>query len=247
MTQKYRRQRAALATSLPFGLLAALALGTGSALAVDPPAAPPADVLLDAVVTVRHVDELDGPVAGATITVSSYRDPALPIQVVTSTTDDAGLAVVEGIARPVDGAPPVHLDVRSDLVVSVVNGDGCTETSSWLASAALVPSAAAVEVDLDSTAKSIEIACPEPPEPPEPTDPPAEPVDPAPTAEPSAGGVLAATGRPQLTPPATDAGADGSAPQSTSPAVAGMIAVLVLFAGAVLAEIRRRTISRRGS
>lgn len=244
MTQKYRRQRAALATSLPFGLLAALALGAGTALAVDPPAAPPSDVLLDGVVTVRHVDELDGPVAGATITVSSYRDPAMPIQVVTSTTDDVGLAVLEGIARPVDGAPVVHLDVRSDLVVSVVNGNGCTETSSWLASVALVPSAATVEVELDSTAKSIEIACPEPVDP---TEPPAEPVDPAPTTEPSAGGVLAATGRPQLTPPATDTGADGSGSQPTSPAVAGMIAVIVLFGGAVLAEVRRRTISRRGS
>jgi hypothetical protein len=244
VTQKYRRRRAALATSLSFGLLAALALGGGTALAVDPPAAPPADVLLDGVVTVHHVDSVDGPVAGATITVSSYRDPALPIQVLTATTDDAGLAVVEGIARPMDGAPAVHLDVRSDLVVSVVNGDGCTETSSWLAAVTLVPSAAAVEIDLDSTAKSLEIECPEPPEP---TEPPAEPVDPAPTAEPSSGAVLGATGQPQVTPPATDTGGDDSPSAGPSPAVAGMIAVLVLFSGAVAAEVRRRAVSRRGS
>lgn len=257
MAHKYRRQRAVIATSLSFGLLAALALGLGSALAADPPAAPPADVLLDGVVTVRHVDELDGPLAGSTITVSSYRDPALPIQVVTATTDDTGLAVLEGIARPADGAPGVHLDVRSDLVVSVVNADGCIETSSWLASAMLVPSAAAVEVTLDSTGKSIEIECPEPTEPPaEPTEPPtpepseppaAEPTDPAPTPEPSAGGVLGATGRPQVTPPATDTGPDGAASGPRSPAVPGMIAVLTLFGAAVLAELRRRGISRRGS
>src|SRR5512134_3860835 len=76
------------------GLVAALIVGPGAALAV----VPPADVVLDSTVTVRHVDAFDGPIAGATITVTSYRDPAAPIQTVTATTDVAGRASLTGVA-----------------------------------------------------------------------------------------------------------------------------------------------------
>ncbi|HET9457048.1 MAG TPA: hypothetical protein VFO78_06885 [Candidatus Limnocylindrales bacterium] len=236
MGNKYRRPVAVAAVMFVVGLL----LAPAAALAADPPA----DVVLDAVVVVRHVDALDGPIAGATITVTSYRVQDAPIQVASATTDDEGAATLAGIARPAEGAGPVLLDVRSDLVSTTVDEAGCTEIASRSASESAIPVAASVEILLDSTAKSVEISCPEP------TDPPAdaEPSpDPEPPAEPSAGGVLAATGRPQITPPSTDTGEAAAASASRSPAVPGMLAVLGLFAGAVLAAIRRRGISRRGS
>jgi hypothetical protein len=230
---KYRRPVAVAAVTFVVGLL----LAPAAALAADPPA----DVVLDAVVVVRHVDAFDGPIAGATITVTSYRVPDAPIQVASATTDDEGSATLTAIARPADGAGPVLLEVRSDLVATTTDDAGCSETASWFASKT-IPAAPAVEVVLDSTAKSVEIACPEP------TDPPAEPSpEPDPPAEPSAGGVLGATGRPQITPPNTDTGDGAAASAPRSPAVPGMLAVLGLFAGAVLAAVRRRGISRRGS
>jgi hypothetical protein len=209
------------------GLVAALVLGPGAALAV-----PPADVVLDSTVTVRHVDTFDGPIAGATITVTSYRDPAAPIQTVTATTDAAGRVSLTGVARPADGAEPVLLDIRSDLATTSVDEAGCTATESWFAGVTTVPAAPAVEVLLDSTAKSLEVSCPEP------TDPPAETEpsdDPGPA--PSDGGVLAATGRPQITPPATD-----SAPVADRPAGAGAAGGLLaaLLAGAVALVVPAR-------
>jgi hypothetical protein len=219
------------------GLVGALVLGPGAALAV----VPPADVVLDSTVTVRHVDAFDGPIAGATITVTSYRDPAAPIQTVTATTDAAGLASLTGVARPADGAAPVLLDIRSDLATTSVDDAGCTATESWYAGMTTVPAAPAVEVLLDSTAKSLEVSCPEP------TDPPAETEpsdDPGPA--PSDGGVLAATGRPQITPPATD-----SAPVADRPAGAGAAGGLLaaLLAGAVAlivpARLARHAVRQR--
>lgn len=237
---KYRRPVAVAAVTFVVGLL----LAPAGALAADPPAEPPADVVLDAVVVVRHVDAFDGPIAGATITITSYRVPDAPIQVASATTDDEGAATLAGIARPADGAGPVLLDVRSDLVSTTVDETGCTEIASRSASESAIPVGATVEVLLDNTAKSVEISCPEPTEAPVDSEP---SPDPDPPAEPSAGGVLAATGRPQITPPSTDAEEGAAASTSRSPAVPGMLAVLGLFAGAVLAAVRRRGISRRGS
>jgi hypothetical protein len=236
---KYRRPVAVVAVTFVVGLL----LAPAAALAADPPAVPPADVVLDAVIVVRHVDAFDGPIAGATITVTSYRVPDAPIQVASATTDHQGAATLAGIARPADGAGPVLLDVRSDLVSTTVDEAGCTEIASWYAGESAIPALATVEILLDSTAKSVEISCPEPTEPPADIEPSPEPE---PTA-PSAGGVLAATGRPQITPPSTDAGDSATASASRSPAVPGMLAVIGLFCGAVLAAVRRRGISRRGS
>lgn len=240
MGNKYRRPVAVVAVTFVVGLL----LAPAAALAADPPADPPADVVLDAVIVVHHVDAFDGPIAGATITVTSYRVPDAPIQVASATTDHQGAATLAGIARPADGAGPVLLDVRSDLVSTTVDEAGCIEIASWYAGESAIPALATVEILLDSTAKSVEISCPEPTEPPADTEPSPEPE---PTAEPSAGGVLAATGRPQITPPSTDTGDGATASASGSPAVPGMLAVLGLFAGAVLAAVRRRGISRRGS
>ncbi|HSL35028.1 MAG TPA: hypothetical protein VK871_15355 [Candidatus Limnocylindrales bacterium] len=221
------------------GLVAALVLGPGAALAV----VPPADVVLDSTVTVRHVDAFDGPIAGATITVTSYRDPAAPIQTLTATTDAGGRASLTGVARPADGAEPVLLDIRSDLATTSVDDAGCTATESWFAGMTTVPAAPEVEVLLDSTAKSLEVSCPEP------TDLPAE-TDPSddPGAGPFDGGVLAATGRPQITPPATDSVVVADRPAGT-PAAGGLLAALLAGAVALVvpARLARRSVrvSRR--
>lgn len=219
------RRHAAVAS---IGLVAALIVGPGAALAV----VPPADVVLDSTVTVRHVDAFDGPIAGATITVTSYRDPAAPIQTVTAMTDAAGRASLTGVARPADGAEPVLLDIRSDLATTFVDEAGCTATESWFAGMTTVPAAAAVEVLLDSTSKSLEVSCPEP------TDPPAE-AEPSddPGPGPSDGGVLAATGRPQITLPATDAATVTDRP-AAAPAAGGLLAALL--AGAIVLVLHGR-------
>jgi hypothetical protein len=199
VTHKYGRPGIVLAVGL---LLSSLGLAA-PVLASDPPA----DVILDGVVTIHHVDAEDGPIAGATITLSSYRDGAAPIQVLTATTDGDGNASIGGVARSVDGAESVWLDVRSDLESSLVDGAGCTETSSWFAERRAIVADAAVDVTLDSTAKSVSVSCPEPT---------------------SDGAVLAVTSRPRITPPATDSGAADGAP--AAPAVG---AVLVLIGLAV--------------
>lgn len=198
-------------------MIAGLLVVPSAALAADSPA----DVLLDGVVTIVHVDAEDGPIAGATVTVSTWRDPESPIQVLSATTDGSGRAQVNGVARAAEGASPVVLDVRSDLASTLVNEAGCSETASWSAAASTTASAS-VEVVLDSTSKSVLVDCPEP----EPT---ADSEAPAPTPAPSSGGVLAATGRPQITPPATDT-APPMPGTSRSDGVAGLLAALGLVA-----------------
>jgi hypothetical protein len=171
------------------GLLVSM-LGAGPVAAADPPS----DVVLDAVVSVHQADPDEGPIAGATITITVYRDPSAPIQTVTATTNASGDATLGGLARSAEGASPVLFDVRSDRTRSVVDAKGCMETSSWSSEKAGLAAGPTVDIVLDPAAKSISIDCPEP-----------------------TGAVQAATGRPQITPPSTDAapgaaGAEGHAP-----------------------------------
>lgn len=208
MGQRYGRARLAAAA----GIIAGLLVMPSAAFAADAPA----DILLDGVVTIVHVDAADGPIAGAAITVSTFRDPGTPIQVLSATTDGDGRALVGGVARAADGAAPVHLDVRSDLASTIVNDAGCSETVSWSATASTT-AAASVEVVLDSTAKSVVIDCPEP-----------EPVEPSVVPEAPDGGVLAATSRPQITPPATDTLATGNGTGAASGAPAMLIALAIV-------------------
>jgi hypothetical protein len=214
-------------------MIAGLLVVPSAALAADAPA----DVMLDGVVTVVHVDAEDGPIAGATVTVSTWRDPASPIQVLNATTDGNGRAHVSGVARAADGADPVLLAVHSDLATTLVNEAGCSETASWSATASTT-AAASVEVVLDSTSKSVLVDCPEP----EPTD---DSEAPAPTIAPSSGGVLAATGRPQITPPATDTLAAPPVSGSTGSGLAGVLAALATVGFVGLTAARSAVIRRR--
>ena len=186
MGNRYGRIRTAIAVG---GLLVSM-LGAGPVAAADPPS----DVVLDAVVSVHQADPDEGPIAGATITITVYRDPSAPIQTVTATTNASGDATLGGLARSAEGASPVLFDVRSDRTRSVVDAKGCMETSSWSSEKAGLAAGPTVDIVLDPAAKSISIDCPEP-----------------------TGAVQAATGRPQITPPSTDAapgaaGAEGHAP-----------------------------------
>ncbi len=101
-----RRRRSAIAALLAALLATILALPV---LAADPPA----DVVLDGTVTVTFIDpQDDGPIADADITLVARR-PDLGedsiIQTLTGQTDADGTAVLTGVARPDDGAPPVDL------------------------------------------------------------------------------------------------------------------------------------------
>jgi hypothetical protein len=196
----YGRIGAALAVG---GLLASM-LGAGPAVAADPLS----DVVLDAVVTVHQVDPDEGPIGGATITITAYRDGGVPIQAKTATTDANGDATLVGVARPASAASALLLDVRSDKSSAIVDANGCTQTSSWSAARDALAAAAVVDVVLDTTAKSASIDCPQP-----------------------SGEVLGATGLPEITPPSTDV-------CLTEPARGGhpmLPALLVIFAMALVA------------
>ena len=181
-------------------------LGAGPAAAADPPA----DVVLDAVANVNQADTDEGPIAGATITITVYRDQASPIQIVTATTNASGDATLRGIARPADGASPVLLDVRSDRTRSFVDANGCTETSSWSSETAGLAAAPTMDIVLDPAAKSIAIDCPEP------------------TAE-----VASATGRPQITPPSTDVAPGAARAEGRAPLLPIILVLLCAAAGTV--------------
>lgn len=209
-------------------MIAGLVALPATAFAADEPP----DVMLDGIVTIVHVDATDGPIGGATVTVSSYRDPAAPIQVLTATTDGDGSATLSGVARAADGAAPVLLEVRSDLASTVVTGAGCTETASWYATASTT-AGPSVEIVLDSTSKSVVIDCPEP-----------APVEPTVAPQAPGGGVLAATGRPQLTPPATDT---LGAPSRQDVTPSGVVGLLGALAGvAVVCRSAARSAVGRG-
>ena len=111
------------------GLLALLAIGPVAVLAADLPA----DVVADATVTVvvSDPDASGAPLEGMTVTLSALRlELAEPvIQVSTGLTDAAGIVVFEGVARPIDGAPPVALDARADI--EVATDCGSQRWSGW--------------------------------------------------------------------------------------------------------------------
>jgi hypothetical protein len=207
------------AVALTAGLIMSIA-GAGAALAADPTT----DVVADGVVTVTWIDPDEGPIAGASIEISYYRDGdenhgSLPA----ATTDSDGAIVISGVPRPAEGAAPLLLDIRGELSTATIDDAGCTTTEGWQAQSKGVAAALAVDVVLSSSTKSISVACPEPTPTPDVVDP---PPTPDPTATPG-GAVLGATGQPQVTPPATDAVA-GSAGPAGSPFMPVLLALVGL-------------------
>jgi len=209
------------AVALTAGLMMSIA-GAGAALAADPST----DVVADGIVTVTWIDPDDGAIAGASIEISFYHEgdenrESLPA----ATTDADGAVVISEVPRPAEGALPLLLDIRGELATATVDDAGCTTLEGWQAESKGVAAAVAVDVVLSASTKSISVTCPEP-------TPTPDIVDPTPTPDPTAtpgGAVLGATGRPQLTLPATDT-VDGSAGPAGSPFMPVLVALIGLTA-----------------
>ena len=209
------------AVALTAGLIMSIA-GAGAALAADTST----DVVADGVVTVTWIDPDDGPIAGASIEISYYHegDENRESQAA-AITDSDGAVVISGVPRPAEGALPLLLDIRGELATATVDDAGCTTLEGWQAESKGVAAAVAVDVVLSASTKSISVTCPEP-------TPTPDIVDPTPTPDPTAtpgGAVLGATGRPQLTLPATDT-VDGSAGPAGSPFMPVLVALIGLTA-----------------
>ena len=231
------------AVALTAGLIMSMA-GVGAALAADPTT----DVVADGVVTVTWIDSDDGPIAGASIEISFYHEGdenrvSLPAAI----TDADGAVVIPAVPRPAEGAAPLLLDIRGEFATETVDDAGCTTLEGWQAASTGVAAALAVDVVLSSSTKSISVTCPEPTATP-------EIVDPTPAPDPTAtpgGAVLGATGRPQVTLPATDAVADPAGPAGSPfmPVLLALIGLTVLVVPATSlafarAQARERPRSR---
>ena len=206
--------------------------GVGAALAADPPS----DVVTDGVVTVHWVDADDGPMPDAVIQIAwTHEGDGTLEDLPALTTDSAGNAEFAGVPRAADGSLPVLLNVRGIRSTTTTDTAGCTAVASWLAETDSLTSAAALEVSLVTSSKGLDMSCPEP----DPGGNPAPGGDPEPGGDPAPdGGVLGATGKPQITLPPTDvAVAPGRAAPGT-PILPTLL--LVLGAGAIVLPITVR-------
>ena len=135
-------------------------LGASVALAADPPA----DVVLDGTVTVTFADPTvdDGTgIAGASVTLEARRPDLgadVVIQTLDGTTDPAGQAVFDGVARPADGAPPVELAVTASVSRVTVTNEGCLQADD-LEGSATAEGAASVEIGVGVGSASSSIDC----------------------------------------------------------------------------------------
>jgi hypothetical protein len=199
-------------------VLTLITVGAGAVLAADPQAD---EVVFDGVVTVHWADIDHGPMAGAVVRVFYYNDGnSIPGIVPLGDPMDAdGLAVITGVPLAAPGSTPLLLDIRGDLRTSTIDEEGCTRIEGWLAQAKSVPAGLAVDVVLETEAQSRQLNCPDPATRPSPG------VVGFPPS--SSGNILGATGRPQITPPATDV-TGGGAPPVESPPLPAILALVVL-------------------
>ena len=156
----------------------------------------------------------EGQRAGGTITLTARQRGAV-IQTLSERTDSTGTASFEGVAVPVDGAPPVSW--QFDATLSARSDEGrCWQYTTWSGSETAGPGVALVTIE--PSAASSSIVCPEP----EPTggvDPaPTEVVNPGPSDD-ADDGAAAPRGRaPRATPPVTRGEAPRATPALTPPA-----------------------------
>ena len=146
---------------LPVVVLALVAAGPVAA------AEPPAGVVLDATVTVTVVaDQADGSVAqpleGAAVVLRAVTNdfPDDPIQELTGTTDAAGVATFEGVARADAGGPEVFLSAEASIESSSTDGE-CIVTESWFGIVGDVPSSDGLDIPVTALPSS-SIVCPPP-------------------------------------------------------------------------------------
>jgi hypothetical protein len=191
------------AVALTAGLIVSMA-GAATVLAAEQAS----DIVMDGVLTVTWVEPEDGPMAGASIQISYYRDgDEIPGLLPAATMDSEGVVVITGVPRQAEGALPMLLDIRGDRSTATVDEAGCTTHEGWQAESTGVSSDLALDVVLASDTKSISVSCPEPTPTPDNVEPTPTPgaVQPDPTATPIGGGVLGTVGTPGVTPPETDA------------------------------------------
>ena len=217
------------------GLIAGTILaigGAGAALAADPPT----DVVADGVVTVHWVDAEDGPMVDAFIQITWAREGADTLEILPALTiDAAGNAEFTGVPRAADGSVPVLLKVRGIRSTTTTDNAGCSAVANWLAETDGVTSGASVDVSLVTSSKALDMTCPEP----DPGGNPAPGGDPQQSGDPAPdGGVLGATGRPQITLPPTDVAIVPDDGNTGTPSLAALL--LVLGAGAIVLPITVR-------
>lgn len=211
MIQRYRRVGL-------FAMVVILAM-TGPAVvaAAEPPVVvDESTVVYEAVLTVHDTDAVTLlPVDGASVHVTAHQGETV-LGEYDATTDADGVAVLEGLPHETGVGPIVTLDVDATKDSTFVDAEtGCQLAESWHAARLAVP-VEGLAVDVAFTADEQDatssLTCP--------------------GTTPS-GDVDAATGGPQITPPATDAGAarDGGSSAAGSFLVVG---ALVALAGLTL-------------
>lgn len=223
MIQRYRRVGL-------FAVVVILAM-TGPAVvaAADPPpvVVDETGVAYEAVLTVHDIDAVTLlPVDGASIRVTAHQGETV-LGEYDATTDADGVAILEGLPYEAGAGPIVTLDIDATKDSTFIDAEtGCQLAESWHAARLAVP-VEGLTVDVAFTADEQDatssLTCP--------------------GTTPS-GDVGAATGRPQITPPATDAGParDGGSNAGGSFLVIG---ALVALAGVTLVAPKPRPRARR--
>jgi hypothetical protein len=213
-----------------FAVVVILAM-TGPAVvaAADPPpvVVDESTVAYEAVLTVHDTDAVTLlPVDGASVHVTAHQGETV-LGEYDATTDANGVAVLEGLPHETSGGTIVTLDVDATKDSMFVDEEtGCQLAESWHAARLAVP-VEGLTVDVAFTADEQDatssLTCPGP--------------------TPS-GDVDAATGGPQITPPATDV---GPAPDGGSNAGGSFLVIGALVALAGLTLVAPRPRLRRGT
>jgi hypothetical protein len=201
-----------------------LAVAPAGVAAADPSGDPVVNataIAFDATLTVHYTDAVTLlAVGGAAVHVTARQGDAV-LGAYDATADAAGVAVIPGLPRETGVGDAVQLDVVADKDTTSTDAEsGCTISESWHAErTALAVDSAAVELSFadDEQQATSSITCPGP--------------DPS-------GEVDAATGRPHITPPATDTHAAGTNP--TSGGTFLVVGLLVALAGLALVAPMRR-------
>jgi hypothetical protein len=215
-------------------LLAAVAGPSAAVLAAEPPPG----VVFDGSVTVtvsgatfNRANPI-GPLVGATVRLKVLRAGDEPeadrlIQTLTATTDTAGIAAFGGVGRQAGDGPAILLVADAHLDGPDEGGimPSCFTQYSWDAAPVVAEAGLQVSIELADAAPSSSFWCVQVTPPPD-------------------GAVLAATGRPQVTPPATDVGSSEPASGAAGPAIAGLLVVAAL-ALIPLRPRRRATVRAR--
>jgi hypothetical protein len=218
-------------------LVTLVTAGAGTVLA----AAPQADeVVFDAVVTVHWADPDHGPMAGAVVRIFWYHhiDDIHGIVPLGDPIDASGNATIVGVPRPAPGSDPVFLDIFGDLQTSTIDDAGCTRFEGWSAQERGVTAALALDLVLETSARSLSVNCPNPTP---------RPVPAVVGFPPQGGNVAGVTGRPQITPPATDMPDEPARPVE-SPLLLCLLALIAMASFVVptasLAVVRRHSLDR---